>query len=841
MARVVGADLSRHLVGLFGHGTAVGLGEAQLIGRFVEENDSSAFEAIVERHGPMVWGVCRRWLRDPNDAEDAFQATFLILARRAGSIGRPERLGGWLHGVANKVAVRASREAARRPTAEAIAIADEGRGDTLEERERAELLHQEIERLPTRYRDPIVLCHLEGCTHDEAAARLGWPVGTVRGRLSRGRDRLRDRLSARGMASAAFPAIARAPLPLIDGTVRAATAFAVGRGATSLISAQAASWTQGALKTMIITKIRTIALAAGLVIATGTFLSQSLKAQRLATSKLPGSSSKTAANKEYIDGKYGFSMTVPGPWTEAPLGGYGVPGVLRAAWSVPAGASITAFVQESGAVLPRFLVDDLARPIKQNLKGTIQVKDVRTVGGKKAAWMVATGKGNGGTIGVDGGVETTTHWVAVPREKDIVVVLLTCPAADYERNLASFEETIGSMKVEGTQTAAQSLGEKPGDGRSAEIAVSGTDTAGRLRLVESFDRSDLAGANSLTMSGDGRALYATGYKAYNIVAFARDPASGKLNHLDTYEDGQKLCMVVGFRLSPDGRRAAAAAVSSGAVVLYKVDAASGRLRATDSAVHGTDGAGTLAAPTEVVFSNDSRFLYAIDGSGSSGNGAVAVFEVDGDELKFVESFEGEGKSLAGCRGIAMHPDGKKVLVVSTFASTLVVLDRDEKTGRLADRQVVKNDEGGVHGLGGATRVICSPDGRFVYSVSGRFKGNPSVVGAYRFDEKGQSLRLLQELSAEAGEIEDFAGGNYLALSPDGRRLYATGTRSGSLACLDRDTETGRLTFAETFKDGAAPGQLRGAAGVAVSPDGQFVYVSSEFDRAVNVFRREPKP
>ncbi len=217
---------------LFSSGTAVGLGEGQLIERFVESNDASAFEAILGRHGPMVWGVCRRSLRDLNDAEDAFQATFLILARRAGAIGRRERLGGWLHGVACRVAARARRDAARRPATGADGLAAEGPGDALEERERAELLHQEIERLPPRYRDPIILCHLEGCTHDEAAARLGWPVGTVRGRLSRGRERLRDRLQARGMGSILAPvALPAVPHKLAATTAKAVTAFATGGGA----------------------------------------------------------------------------------------------------------------------------------------------------------------------------------------------------------------------------------------------------------------------------------------------------------------------------------------------------------------------------------------------------------------------------------------------------------------------------------------------------------------------------------------------------------------------------------------------------------------------------------
>jgi RNA polymerase sigma factor (sigma-70 family) len=275
MGRSDAGAVARGIDGLFGPGTAVGLGEGRLIERFVASNDAAGFEAIVARHGPMVWGVCRRSLRDPNDAEDAFQATFLILARRAGSIRRRERLGGWLHGVAYRVAARARRDAARRPPPAPDDLAAPEPVDALEARERAAMLHQEIDRLPSRYRDPIVLCHLEGCTHDEAAARLGWPVGTVRGRLSRGRDRLRDRLTRRGLEYlAAPPALARvAPgLTLTESTVKAAIGFAAGQEAARVISAQGAAWAEGVLKTMITGKLKAIVLAvlaAGLVSAAG--------------------------------------------------------------------------------------------------------------------------------------------------------------------------------------------------------------------------------------------------------------------------------------------------------------------------------------------------------------------------------------------------------------------------------------------------------------------------------------------------------------------------------------------------------------------------------------------
>jgi RNA polymerase sigma factor (sigma-70 family) len=196
MARGNVDAFARDMERLFDDGTSAGLPEGALLDRFARRGDGLAFEAILARHGPMVWSVCCRALRDPNDVADAFQATFLILARKAGSIRNRERLGAWLHGVACRVSTRARQDSANRAPAPCGLAERPGESplDEAERRERFAFLHEEIERLPGKYRDPIVLCHLEGCTHDEAAARLGWPVGTVRGRLSRARDRLRERL-----------------------------------------------------------------------------------------------------------------------------------------------------------------------------------------------------------------------------------------------------------------------------------------------------------------------------------------------------------------------------------------------------------------------------------------------------------------------------------------------------------------------------------------------------------------------------------------------------------------------------------------------------------------------
>jgi RNA polymerase sigma factor (sigma-70 family) len=176
--------------------------DGELLGRFVHGRDAAALDALVRRHGPMVLGVCRRVLHDPHAADDAFQATFLILVQKAGTLDRPELVGNWLYGVACRVARKARARPA--PAAELPRQVVDMRPvepDTeLVWKDVRRVLDEELGRLPEKYRLPVVLCYLEGRTNEEAGRKLGWPLGTVAGRLSRARDLLRSRLARRGLA-----------------------------------------------------------------------------------------------------------------------------------------------------------------------------------------------------------------------------------------------------------------------------------------------------------------------------------------------------------------------------------------------------------------------------------------------------------------------------------------------------------------------------------------------------------------------------------------------------------------------------------------------------------------
>ena len=266
-----------------------GVSDGQLLARFNAHRDELAeiaFTALVRRHGPMVLRVCRQVLGDWHTADDAFQATFLILARRAGSIRRPDLLGHWLYGVASRTARTARVRNERKRRRESIKVEDMNARPlddahrpelSLVSREELEALHEEVCRLPERYRIPIVLCELEGLTYHEAALRLRCPVSTIGVRLKRARERLRLRLTQRGLAPTAGligallgaeSASAWMPAGLVATTVQAATRFAASKAAANgLVSAGVIALTEGILKSMALAPL-TLAASLALTVAT---------------------------------------------------------------------------------------------------------------------------------------------------------------------------------------------------------------------------------------------------------------------------------------------------------------------------------------------------------------------------------------------------------------------------------------------------------------------------------------------------------------------------------------------------------------------------------------------
>lgn len=251
--------------------------DGQLLASFVDHKDEAAFEALVRRHGPMVFGVCRRVVCNHHDAEDAFQTTFLVLARKASSVRPRERVANWLYGVALRTAMKAKamtekrrgreKQVAEMPQPEAV------RQDQW--RDLKPLLDRELNGLPEKYRLPILLCDLEGKTIKEVSRQLSWPQGTLAGRLARGRKLLAKRLARRGVALSAGSlaaavsqnsASAAVPTSLMSSTVKAAATIGAGQAMVAgVVPAKIAILMEGVLKTMLLSKLKTASVGLLLV------------------------------------------------------------------------------------------------------------------------------------------------------------------------------------------------------------------------------------------------------------------------------------------------------------------------------------------------------------------------------------------------------------------------------------------------------------------------------------------------------------------------------------------------------------------------------------------------
>lgn len=278
--------------------------DKELLQRFVGQRDEVAFAAIVQRHGPMVLRVALRTLHNEHDSEDVLQATFLVLSQKARMLRRPESLGSWLYGIAYRLALKSNAAAGERRNRErrvaATPVATPLAQMTLAEAQT--ILDEEICRLPEKFREPVVLCCLEGLARDEAAKQIGCPASVLKSRLEQARERLRRRLTARGLtlpcgfgAFLLLEGAARAAVPpaLIDSTTKAAIALAAGEAASTVVTAKVAALTEGVLKAMLITKLKAVVyvvLLLGFMITGGsvlTYRTASAKGDQPAAAEAP--------------------------------------------------------------------------------------------------------------------------------------------------------------------------------------------------------------------------------------------------------------------------------------------------------------------------------------------------------------------------------------------------------------------------------------------------------------------------------------------------------------------------------------------------------------------------
>lgn len=294
------SEVVQHLRRIILRQDEAGLTDGQLLGRFIDHRDEAAVAALMRRHGPMVWGVCRRVLSNHHDAEDAFQATFLVLVRRAASIIPREMVGNWLYGVAQQTAMKARAMLAKRRIRERqVTAMPEAQAPEQDARcDLQPVLDQELNRLPEKYRVAIVLCDLEGKTRKEVARQLGLPEGTLAGRLTRGRALLAKRLARHGLALTGGvlatvlsqkAASASVPTSVMSSAIKAATSVAAGGAVAGVASGTVSALTEGVLKTMWVTKVK---MALGACLVGALLLSSAFGYRSLAGDKAPAAPSE---------------------------------------------------------------------------------------------------------------------------------------------------------------------------------------------------------------------------------------------------------------------------------------------------------------------------------------------------------------------------------------------------------------------------------------------------------------------------------------------------------------------------------------------------------------------
>jgi RNA polymerase sigma factor (sigma-70 family) len=314
----------KQLIGVLGHlrksvflQDGGGMTDGQLLGQFLANKDESAFAALVQRHGSMVMAVCKRVLGHTQDAEDAFQATFLVFVRKAASIRRPSLLNNWLYGVAYRTAMKARTLSARRKAREREAAMASRREPHDARRNDWELvLDQELNLIPDKYRAPILLCDLGGRTRKEAARHLGLSEGTLNSRLARGRTMLARRLARHGLAvsGAMLPSLlsqniasASVLTAVVSSTTKAATVFVAGQAATNgLISAKVVALTEGVLKAMLLTKLKmmsAVVLMLGMVALTCGVLAGGHQTAVAHQNQIPHDGTQAANAKQATDAR----------------------------------------------------------------------------------------------------------------------------------------------------------------------------------------------------------------------------------------------------------------------------------------------------------------------------------------------------------------------------------------------------------------------------------------------------------------------------------------------------------------------------------------------------------
>jgi RNA polymerase sigma factor (sigma-70 family) len=872
----------RHLRNLIRLRPVEDLSDGQLLEHFIDRQDEAAFEALVQRHAPLVLSVCRRVLLDEHEAEDAFQATFLVLAKKAASIQKQDSVASWLYGVAYRVASQARMRAAVRraherqagergrvsapsghprgahaaPLAGSVDCLPEDHpmsGDPVAEVGRRELravLDDELYRLPEKYRAPLVLCYLEGKTNEEAAQQLQWATGTLKSRLIRGRELLRDRLAHRGLAlsSAALvttltasAASATVPAALVENTVRAAMLFAAGKAtAAGVVSAEVVALAQGMLRAMMMNHLK---LAAMILLAVGVLgTGASFLFQPTAVAQAPGAAQAQPAQPAQAAEEKKAGTDLYGD--DLPPGAVARMGTLR--WRHGGAVTFVAFLPDGKGLLTA------------STDGTLRLwdvdsgKEVRRFGqAQAAAGGVGGGFGGiaaGGAIVVSSNVGLGNSGLALAPSGKVLATSAGNAVTLYEvdtgkelrriqpvgnaaaalafapdsKTLAvkGFDQAIRFFDVESGKQIRELkenqggprgfgfFGSAPGlvfspDGKTIATAASARDNQQLSFSIKLWDveggkelrqiKLDQRGVSSLTFSPDGKLLaFGTANFGGGSGIHLYDPDTGKeIRQLEGHTNG-----VGSVVFSPDGKKLASRGMYDPQIRLWDVETGKETGKLGEPAAGNRNGVffvGGVGAGKDLAFSPDGKILA----SGGSNN-TVRLWEL------------ASGKERAGLGG---HSAAVASIVLASDGKTLISRGADNTLRRWEAASGKQLSQFNLPE--GTTTVAISADGQ--------------TVAAGAIDT---TIRLLEAATGkELHKLQGHQNGTAaLAFSADGKLLASRGNGDNTIRLYDvaKGNDLRQIAIAPDDVNKAGVIVVNGAiyggggAGLAFSPDGRYV-------------------